>query len=611
MSGKPCCPRPARLFVGVGVAAAGLLLGLAVPRLVPLAPPSRAANESAASALPAAGWQDRDVDSEMDSLDHVWVIPSAPLAAEGEKLPLAPAEIDTARKESLAASLPPTEGYKADRAFEQRLKASEEDLRSQLFTVAEVRLVSDAEVQRIRAAQRTAQEAVPGSAAALQAAQRQLKECQDQLLEVQRSGMTGFAYDQVRYRYDQIVRAYQDLARTYREGSPECSREQEKIDHKFNLRLHQDLARAAVGAGLGLESGPDCQLDPSTAAEVQKLSKELRDWGFVTVARASAGGAPRPGVSRSDGAAAPGKVTQLQSWCDQQHLESKTGTTPTLTQMLQVEDEATRLVLVRELTRIDSEEATTSLAVRAIADLSLAVRQAAVAGLQGRPWLQYGPVLLRGLRYPWAPVADHAAVAVRTLRPTEAVAPLVGMLDLPSPSRPFLDPTTHGYAVRELVRVNHMRSCLLCHAPSANKDDGLVRGRVPTPGEPLPQAYYEAETGNFVRADITYLRQDFSVPMADQNAAPWPREQRYDFLTRLRRNLTPQETAHLRAPPAGYPQREALLYALRGLTGKDGGASSARWRELLGLGASKPEEKAHRPVPEDIPVSTPGPDRPR
>jgi hypothetical protein len=214
------------------------------------------------------------------------------------------------------------------------------------------------------------------------------------------------------------------------------------------------------------------------------------------------------------------------------------------------------------------------------------------------------------LRYPWPPVADHAAVALRTLHPPEAVGSLIDLLDLPSPSEPVLDPRTNQYTVRELVRLNHLRNCLLCHPPSADKEDGLIRGLVPTPGEPLPVVYYEATTGHFVRADISYLRQDFSVNLPDKHAGPWPGQQRYDFVTRLR-NLSPGEVPAGSESSDDYPQRGAVLYALRGLTGEDGGDSSTWWREILGLRAGKPRADRPGPAPDKLTLPLADPNRPR
>jgi hypothetical protein len=520
----------------------------------------------------------------------------------------------------------------SDQIFEQRLQASEVDLRNELRNVPEVRLLSDLDVKNVRESERAAQMPVvaapsvdPETARAelnaaqdrLTAAQAVLKVAQDKLAAAQHDLGVGrktvSVYNDVDLpAYEKVLRSYEKVVRSYQEVANRCSpkvirnrspREQEQIGYDFNLRLHQTLKRAAVQAGVALQSDSHCQLDLSTATDMAKLSKDLRDMGFVSVPGVPFAVRPnnRSGVVMSDvrGAA---KMQEFQTWCDQHGLEIKNGTVPTLTQMLQVEDEATRLLLVRELTRSRSDNATTELAVRAIVDLSPAVRRAGLAGLKQRPSSQYLPVLLRGLRYPWSPVADQAAVTLRTLKPQEAVASLVDLLDLPSPSAPVYDAKTKQYTVREMVRLNHLRNCLLCHAPSANKNDGLVRGLVPTPGQPLPAQYYESEAGDFVRADVTFLRQDFSVQLPDKDAAPWPNDQRYDFVTRLRA-LTPNDLAHLPASSANYPQRDAVLYALRGLTGKDGGDSSIHWRELLGLVVEKPKGEKKSPVLEKIAIS--------
>src|SRR5262249_1450943 len=133
----------------------------------------------------------------------------------------------------------------------------------------------------------------------------------------------------------------------------------------------------------------------------------------------------------------------------------------------------------------------------------------------------------------------------------------------------------------------HLRNCLLCHPPSANAND-LVRGVVPTPGKPMLTGCYGAATasGDFVRADITFLRQDFSVSLPVKDAAPWPDDQRFDFVTPVR-PAKPEEMPEIAAKPSNYAQREAVLYALRGLSGKDGGDSTDKWRELLSLATDK------------------------
>lgn len=108
----------------------------------------------------------------------------------------------------------------------------------------------------------------------------------------------------------------------------------------------------------------------------------------------------------------------------------------------------------------------------------------------------------------------------------------------------------------ELVRINHLRNCVLCHAPSLSDADP-IRGAVPTPGEPLPQAYYNSHKGSFVRADIVYLKQDFSAMHQVENATPWPSLQRFDYLVRVR-ELTPEEVAAEQARRAEIPSGEAV-----------------------------------------------------
>jgi hypothetical protein len=40
--------------------------------------------------------------------------------------------------------------------------------------------------------------------------------------------------------------------------------------------------------------------------------------------------------------------------------------------------------------------------------------------------------------------------------------------------------------------------------------------------------------------------------------------------------------------PGGYPQRDAVLYALRGLTGKDAGDTGDGWRKALDIAVKPP-----------------------
>ena len=59
---------------------------------------------------------------------------------------------------------------------------------------------------------------------------------------------------------------------------------------------------------------------------------------------------------------------------------------------------------------------------------------------------------------------------------------------LASHSQPYQQPCG-GWVVDELVKVNHLRNCTLCHPASTNTSDPL-RGPIPQPGRPLPRVYY-------------------------------------------------------------------------------------------------------------------------
>lgn len=82
------------------------------------------------------------------------------------------------------------------------------------------------------------------------------------------------------------------------------------------------------------------------------------------------------------------------------------------------------------------------------------------------------------------------------------------------------------------------------------------------------------------------LPNDGSISCKTLSPVPWPKEQRFDFVTRLR-PARPDEMNEVATKPGPYPQRDAVLYALRGITGKDAGDSSAKWRELLGIAREK------------------------
>src|SRR5437016_3434226 len=252
-------------------------------------------------------------------------------------------------------------------------------------------------------------------------------------------------------------------------------------------------------------------------------------------------------------------------------------------QMLQPENTPIRELLVELLGDIKGKDASLALAQRAIFDLSPAIREKAVTQLAKRPPGEYQQLLVLGLRYPWIAAADHSAEAIAALSLTDLTRDMVEQLKEPDPTFPVKQ--GNNFVMKELVRVNHLSNCMLCHAPSLAKDD-LIRGRVPMPGEDPPPLYYAERTGIFVRADITYLRQDFSVVQPVAKAGKWPGNQRYDYVLRIRPATRPelkvfQQLEKEDKLPKTYAQRDAVLFGLRQVTKHDAGESYEDWsREL-------------------------------
>jgi hypothetical protein len=228
----------------------------------------------------------------------------------------------------------------------------------------------------------------------------------------------------------------------------------------------------------------------------------------------------------------------------------------------------------------------------ALFDPAKTVRDEAVNALTDRPAQEYTGLLLEGLRYPWAPVPQRAADALVILNRTEVVPALIDLLGQPSPADPFEQETNgkNTTVVRELVKINHHHNCLLCHAPGGSGRD-LPIGAVPSPAEELPPssstAYYAERKGVTVaRADVTYLRQDFSMMVSVDDPGPWPKMQRFDFLVRTRVLNAAEVQAFeqekkQRAADYLSPHQQAVLSALRRLTGIDAGSSASAWRQAV------------------------------
>lgn len=392
-------------------------------------------------------------------------------------------------------------------------------------------------------------------------------------------------------------------------GDPSTVVSQSALKTLSRVRKDRKVARedGPFYAGLPLRMGIDCQLGKEAAQCLQVLSRKMRVALSESTPKNAGDNVPDADLLRNR------LLGEGGSWLVPEAI-------PTMTQMLMAENKPIRMLLVELLARIQDPKATEALAQRALYDLSFEVRAKALEALWDRPAEEYRSVLLSGFRYPWAPVADHAAEAVTALQDLQTIPELLNLLEAPDPSVVAGD-SLETSMIREVVRVNHLANCAMCHAESRASTDP-VRGRIPPPSEALPPlvAYYESDQGIFVHADVTYLRQDFSVPQMVENPGPWPLFQRYDYMVRTRplskaeiaaqrmqQTVRDGKLAHLAqqmqqnvaagAPQApteavldagrktaepSYPQREAVLFALRELTGKDAGSSARSWRELFG-----------------------------
>jgi HEAT repeat protein len=292
---------------------------------------------------------------------------------------------------------------------------------------------------------------------------------------------------------------------------------------------------------------------------------------------------------------------------------------PAMLQILMHEDTPIRGLLVDLLAQIPEKAATQALAQRAVFDLDADVRGAAIAALRSRSGDEFRSVFIKAMRYPWPPAADHAAEALVALADRAAVPDLVASLQADDPRAPRA--LGNGrMVVQEMVRTNHLANCMLCHPPSVDGDEAVLGvdpvhesppdirtlsvsggARVGARVSPYPYNNTIFASKGFapstellirdpsrellVRADITFLRQDFSVQQPVLQAAPRspPVRMRFDYLVQ-RREATKAEREGARSRSGehdNYFQRDAVLFALRELTGQDAGTTTAAWQDLF------------------------------
>jgi hypothetical protein len=337
----------------------------------------------------------------------------------------------------------------------------------------------------------------------------------------------------------------------------------------------QPLLERSDLTGLPIRMGVDCHLGKEAAESLNVLSQKLRT--HLSNARRQNQTDSRINADFLRAALQEDNRVRKGEW---EQLEA----IPTLVQMLMPEDRPVRLLLVELLAKSSCRQATQALAQRALYDLSPEVREAAISALKERSPEDYRDQLLSGFRYPWPPVADHAAEALVALDDQRSITELVPLLDKPDPSAPVSQKgkTQNKFVVNEMVRVSHLANCLMCHPPSFSQDD-LVRGHVPVLGQSINATtggYGGGSIGAFVRADITYLKQDFSVQQPVAKHGAWPSNQRFDYMVRTRA-ATFDEIMEGVKKSEDYPQRESVLFALRELTGGDLGNESVKWWQLL------------------------------
>jgi len=344
--------------------------------------------------------------------------------------------------------------------------------------------------------------------------------------------------------------------------------------------------------GLPFRQGNSCQISPKEARTLAQLGPKLKL--YLNAA------APPDVEGRR-----PSDVTLLRETLRMEMRGKRPEwlryeAIPAMMQILMHEDKPLRSILVDMLAEIPEKQATIALAQRAVFDLAPEIRETALTALKKRKPEDYLPIFLKALRYPMPAFADHAAEALvaLTVQNDRTISQLVVMLSDPDPLIPVVVGSRGGFQ-KEIVRANHVANCLLCHAPAVTAiDDGVigvdpnltVRGQ----GSTGPSAGRWGGGGSgvttgpsqalLIRADIAFIRQDFSVTQPELRAGTTlPAYLRFDYMVRLRymQEKKARELQKRLEKEESYPQREAVLFALRELTGQDAGPTTEGWQKLF------------------------------
>lgn len=377
----------------------------------------------------------------------------------------------------------------------------------------------------------------------------------------------------------------------------------EKINHvntgKTDAFVEALLRQRADLRGLPFVMGDDCRLSPERGQHFLSELTMLR--GAMGNPANLAAALPNPAAHQMTEAAMQARIAALM-------------------QVVGPEGEQLNRQAVKYMSSMNNSQTTMALARLAIFAEEEAVRKDAVAALASRREQDYTKILAGALNYPWPAVAERAGAAIVALKRHDLLPQLVDTLERPDPRAPQAQEKDGKQVtvVRELVRINHLRNCLLCHSPMEPnkaqaggggaqphmlKDSEQVRrgergpvvggltAPVPLPGQNLPTPTTHGGYGSFtipdtlLTFDVTYLRQDFSVKLPVAKAQPWPDTQRFDFLVRTRELTDKEAEAHrallAKANGAQSPYQRAALASLRQLTGRDAEPTAAAWRRVL------------------------------
>jgi hypothetical protein len=344
-------------------------------------------------------------------------------------------------------------------------------------------------------------------------------------------------------------------------------------------------------AGLPFHIGLEAVLDREKAQAMNDLSKQLRQ-AIKSCARAPSGD-DSPNTTDLYFTLAGDKQASFKNRYE--NLWSTAKAVPCINQMLQAENTDVRRMACELLRGLYVPEATESLVKWSVFDTDAGNRAAAVAALLKRDQKEVSRLLLQFIRYPWARAVEHAAEALVALDCQDALPYLIAAYDQPDPDATFdveLPNNSGGTFRQEVVRVKHVKNCMMCHPPSFESTD-LVRGAIPDAQrlQTGQSTGYNQGSGSqgegFIAADVTYLRQDFSVLQPDATPGKKPERLRYDYFVSIR-HANPQAS---KAQTTDSPYRQAIRFAIKELSQHDPSTDSEwmakQWKTAVKLEDSR------------------------